>query len=60
MIKQGDRAQANYRRSETLPENTFKLFQGPYRLDYDLGQRIEKQGYSKTYNANSVTIYSNI
>ena len=41
-------------------KNTFKLFKGPCQLDYDLGQRIEKQGYSKTYNANSVTIYSNI
>jgi len=45
---------------EEIKENTFKLFQGPYRLDYDLGQRIERQGYSKTYNANSVTIYSSI
>jgi len=45
---------------EHIKGNTFKLFQGPYRLDYDLGQRIERQGYSKTYNANSVTIYSNI
>lgn len=44
---------------EEIKENTFKLFQGPYRLDYDLGKRIERQGYSKTYNANSVTIYSN-
>jgi hypothetical protein len=45
---------------EYIKEDTFKLFQGPYRLDYDLGQRIERQGHSKTYNANSVTIYSNI
>ncbi|ABN56625.1 MULTISPECIES: hypothetical protein [Methanoculleus] len=45
---------------EDIKENSFKLFQGPYRLDYDLGQRIEGQGYSKTYNANSVTMYSNI
>ena len=79
MIRQGDRPQANYRRSETLPiftgdyymlnqgnvlirehikENTFKLFQGPYRINYDVEKRIEGQGYSKTYNANSVSIYS--
>jgi len=45
---------------EEIKENVFKLFQGSYRLDYDLEQRIEEQGYSKTYSANSVTIYSNI
>jgi len=45
---------------EYIKGNTFKLFGGPYRLNYDLEQRIEGQGYSKTYNVNSVTIYSYI
>jgi hypothetical protein len=45
---------------EYIKGNTFKLFQGAYRLNYDLAQRIEAQGYSKTYNTNSVTVYSNI
>jgi hypothetical protein len=44
---------------EEIIGDTFKLFDGSYRLDYDLGQRIERQGYSKTYDANSVTTYSN-
>jgi len=43
---------------EHIKENTFKLFQGPYRINYDVEKRIEGQGYSKTYNANSVSIYS--
>ena len=50
--------QGNVLIREHIKENTFKLFQGPYRINYDVEKRIEGQGYSKTYNANSVSIYS--
>ena len=50
--------QGNVLIREHIKENTFKLFQGPYRINYDVEKRIEGQGYSKTDNAYSVSIYS--
>jgi len=44
-------------RSELI-ENAVKLFQTPYRLDYDIENRLNSIGYCKTYTSNSIAIYS--
>lgn len=41
-----------------IREHTFALYQTMYKLNYDPNQQLEKQGYDKTYNTNSVTMYS--
>lgn len=43
---------------EYIQENTFKLFQTGYRVDYNMNQQLETQGYDKTYTTSSVEIYS--
>ena len=43
---------------EEIKENTFKLYQGPYRLDYDLEQKLYEQDFTRTYKSNSVNIYT--
>lgn len=44
-------------RSELI-ENPVKLFQTPYRLDYDVEHRLYQSDYCKTYNTNSIAVYS--
>lgn len=43
---------------EYIKENTFKLFDTCYKIDYNIDAQLEKQGYDKTYNTRSVEIYT--
>lgn len=55
-----DLKQQNILIRDEIATNTFGLFHGPYRLDYNIYEKLLADNYCITYCTNSIVVYSKI